>query len=325
MGRGFSRILPAVSLNFFLSSSIVDGEAEINPSEHGKFDDCMEKTALNTELSFYDSLTPWNSEQKRFLIRGFALNERMAPMLVHHGEKTEYPWPWLIVCFEDRVTLDSGWKHESSWEKAVMIWPPGSVHRYGSLEHSWRHSWLIVEAPELGEILAEYGLPIGAPFRLDAGRIFAKYLTLLHEELMQYQPDEPFLKGVLRLFLYELHRLRRDRREQIPARVLEMKLYLAEHLDEELSVETVAARFDLSAAHFSALFRRHYHVTPMRYLNLLRMNQAARLLRFYPFSCKEVAARTGFRDPLYFSRCFRRFWGVSPQTFRAREENGGII
>lgn len=285
----------------------------------------MEKTVSNPELSYYDSFTPWNSVEERFLIRGFALNDRMPPVLVHHGEKAEYPWPWLIICFEEPVTLNSGWKNESSCERSTMIWPPGSAHRYGSSDHPWRHSWLIVEFPEMGALLEQYELPVGVPLRMDAGRIFAKYLTLLHEELMQYEPDEPFLKGVLRLFLYELHRLRRDRREQIPARVLEMKLYLAEHLAEALSVEAVAARFELSPAHFSALFRRCYHVAPMRYLNLLRMNQAARLLRLYPYSCKEVAARIGFRDPLYFSRSFRRFWGVSPQSFREREQGGDGI
>ncbi|UKI32975.1 MAG: hypothetical protein L6W00_05510 [Lentisphaeria bacterium] len=113
----------------------------------------------NPELSYYDSFTPWNSVEERFLIRGFALNDRMPPVLVHHGEKAEYPWPWLIICFEEPVTLNSGWKNESSCERSVMIWPPGSAHRYGSSDHPWRHSWLIVEFPEMGALLENMSSP----------------------------------------------------------------------------------------------------------------------------------------------------------------------
>jgi AraC family transcriptional regulator, transcriptional activator of pobA len=48
------------------------------------------------------------------------------------------------------------------------------------------------------------------------------------------------------------------------------------------------------------------------------MLEAARLLRFTDLSVQEVSHRTGFRDPLYFSRAFKRHHGEPPLGYRAR-------
>jgi AraC family transcriptional regulator, transcriptional activator of pobA len=48
------------------------------------------------------------------------------------------------------------------------------------------------------------------------------------------------------------------------------------------------------------------------------MLEAARLLRFTDLTVQEIGHRTGFRDPLYFSRAFKRHQGEAPQAYRAR-------
>ena len=46
------------------------------------------------------------------------------------------------------------------------------------------------------------------------------------------------------------------------------------------------------------------------------MLAAARLPRFTDLTVQEIGHRTGFRDPLYFSRAFKRHTGRSPQAYR---------
>ena len=95
---------------------------------------------INQKISFYDNTTPWEDADQKFLIRGLALNEVMLPTLIRHGEKTAYPWPWLLVFFDDPVVLNAGTPDEVSCEKSVMLWPPRSSHKYGNSTTSWNHS-----------------------------------------------------------------------------------------------------------------------------------------------------------------------------------------
>jgi AraC family transcriptional regulator, transcriptional activator of pobA len=54
------------------------------------------------------------------------------------------------------------------------------------------------------------------------------------------------------------------------------------------------------------------------------MSEAARLLRFTDQSVQQVAQRVGYDDPLYFSRAFKRHFGVSPMAYRAQSRGRSI-
>ena len=69
--------------------------------------------------------------------------------------------------------------------------------------------------------------------------------------------------------------------------------------------------------YFRRLFKHHVTVSPLRYLNGMRMERAKDLLRLESsLSVGEIALRCGFRDPLYFSTAFRNETGVSPMEYR---------
>lgn len=272
---------------------------------------------IKFNISYYDNSTPWSQEVgKEFLIRGFAYRETISPMMIHNGDKPGYPWPWLLMFFHDPVTIVLNGSTEKVKENSLMIWPAGIAHHYGNDTRKWTHSWLIVDFQEMRQFQKNYSLPVGKPFNTDAGDIFCKYLGMFHEELKREIKDVFFQQNLLQLFLYDLYRQCKHNFIPVPHRLQEMERYLSSHLHEDLTVETIATRFGISAPHFRTLFRKHFKVSPIHYLNTLRLNKAAQLLRFYPYSCKEVAELTGFRDPLYFSRCFSRFWGVSPREYK---------
>ena len=73
------------------------------------------------------------------------------------------------------------------------------------------------------------------------------------------------------------------------------------------------------------LFRQETGMTPNKYLNSLRLQSAADMLCsvYRSNSITEVAHLCGFRDPLYFSRMFKKRYGVSPKEYypqKLREE-----
>ena len=83
-----------------------------------------------------------------------------------------------------------------------------------------------------------------------------------------------------------------------------------------LDVKRMARAAGYSRHHFSRVFAAHEGVSPARYLTRIRMEEAARLLRADPAPIKEVARRSGFNDPNYFGKVFRRYFGIGPRDFR---------
>jgi transcriptional regulator GlxA family with amidase domain len=82
--------------------------------------------------------------------------------------------------------------------------------------------------------------------------------------------------------------------------------------------EEIARRHGLSSSSFRRYWNCYVHAPPARYVMQLRMRDARRLLVETDLSIAEVARHTGFEDPLYFSRSFRKLAGVSPRLYRER-------
>jgi AraC-like DNA-binding protein len=81
-------------------------------------------------------------------------------------------------------------------------------------------------------------------------------------------------------------------------------------------LEELATAAGVSVTHYSAIFRRHTGFSPIDFLIRQRVQHACRLLDTTEFSISEVAERSGYNDPYYFTRCFRRVMGCSPRAYR---------
>ena len=71
-----------------------------------------------------------------------------------------------------------------------------------------------------------------------------------------------------------------------------------------------------TATYFSELFRETTGTTFSAYLNNIRMEEAKRLLRDTDEPVYIVAEKTGYKDPKFFSRQFRKSVGVKPADYR---------
>lgn len=94
--------------------------------------------------------------------------------------------------------------------------------------------------------------------------------------------------------------------------------YLTENLARPYNPETLARTAGLSPSHLIARFREVTGQPPTSYLEQLRLERAADLLRGTSHSVQTVADQVGFADPFYFSRRFRRRYGQSPRQFRQK-------
>lgn len=102
----------------------------------------------------------------------------------------------------------------------------------------------------------------------------------------------------------------------IPAAVERSSSYIETHYAEEITLDRLAAMTGHSVYHLSRLFKQHTGTNLVEFLTAVRMRRARELLLEDNLSIKEVSSRTGYSDPTYFARVFRKSEGVAPSEYR---------
>jgi AraC-like DNA-binding protein len=92
--------------------------------------------------------------------------------------------------------------------------------------------------------------------------------------------------------------------------------YVERNLQRKVSVSEVAKYCCVSPCHLTHVFKAVLGVSPIRYIQQMRVDRAKRLLADESLYVYEIAREIGFDDPFYFSRMFKRISGVSPGEFR---------
>jgi AraC-like DNA-binding protein len=92
--------------------------------------------------------------------------------------------------------------------------------------------------------------------------------------------------------------------------------YFSLHLQEQLSIDTLARRANMSPSWFSAVFKREYGMSPHQFLLEMRIKHAQELLQRTNLSQEEIASFCGFADVHHFSKTFKKKTGSSPGGWR---------
>lgn len=94
--------------------------------------------------------------------------------------------------------------------------------------------------------------------------------------------------------------------------------WIVEHLDEDLSVETLARRSHMSARTFARRFREETGTTPHSWVTTQRVRAAEELLERSDQSVDWIAGQVGFGNAATLRHHFSRARGLSPQQYRRR-------
>ncbi len=97
------------------------------------------------------------------------------------------------------------------------------------------------------------------------------------------------------------------------------------NIETPLSLPEIAHECKLSLRQIERLFHKYRNVTPSQYYLSLRLNHAKQLLLNTNRSVIDISIATGFETQSYFTACYRKHFGSSPRSHRARvaTENKG--
>ncbi|HKV38553.1 MAG TPA: GlxA family transcriptional regulator [Blastocatellia bacterium] len=100
--------------------------------------------------------------------------------------------------------------------------------------------------------------------------------------------------------------------------IRELQVWVADHPDANLSVETLAERVAMSPRNFARVFRRETGMTPGTFVEISRVESARRRLEESAAGVDAIASECGFGTRESMRRAFLRVLGVPPSSYRER-------
>ncbi len=91
---------------------------------------------------------------------------------------------------------------------------------------------------------------------------------------------------------------------------------LNDNLSRDISLEEISRRVEISPFYFSKLFKEETGENFIEYVTMARVQKAKDLLRDHSRSIKEISADSGYADPNYFSKLFKKIVGLTPTEYR---------
>jgi len=110
----------------------------------------------------------------------------------------------------------------------------------------------------------------------------------------------------------------RSRTRQV---VQKAKLYIERNYGRSfVTLELAAEHLSVTATYLSTIFKKELGISLIQYLTEFRLKKAKELMDADPLlPIMDVAGRVGYSDPYYFSKCFRKHYGLSPSAYLRRK------
>lgn len=91
--------------------------------------------------------------------------------------------------------------------------------------------------------------------------------------------------------------------------------FVLSHLDEDVSLLTLAEQAHISPFHFARLFRATILLTPHQFVLQQRIQRSINLIKKGKLPMAQIAVESGFYDQAHFTRAFQRFTGKTPAQY----------
>ena len=236
----------------------------------------------------------------------------------HYRQRPEGTDAWILLyCTDGRGWVEyQGTRHELKAGQSFII-PAGAPHTYGADgDRPWSLYWVHFKG-ELAPYFAEGCDRVCSMADPDPDRNTGRttlFETGFGDAQLRYACAT--LYHFLGTFRY-LQAGYAPRKDGSSLGIIERcRNYMQEHLEEHISLEDLCRFTGFSPARCNALFKEHTGMSPIAYLQELRIQTAMQLFDQTDMHINQVCHKVGIEDPYYFSRLFRKRTSLSPSAWR---------
>jgi len=98
--------------------------------------------------------------------------------------------------------------------------------------------------------------------------------------------------------------------------IKEIMTYVSDHLTEDISLNTIALKMELTPNYLSTLFKSETGMNFTTFVADTRINKAKNLLLQSHLKIYEISDSCGYSNPKHFDLCFKKLVGMTPQQYR---------
>lgn len=222
----------------------------------------------------------------------------------------------LYVKSGEMICLFDG-KYEKIQAGGYVLYPPKVPQEYE--QNGGVCYWVHFSGTAAAEAIADAGLrssPISSG-NMENDAIISTFDRMIYRYATAESNGGIALSAELLLLLAEIKRCAVDKSGvSFDDRLCSVISYMHKHYSEDVELDFYARMAYISTGRFIHLFKEIMGVSPYSYILKIRMERAAEFLALSDSSVAEVAAKVGFKDPLYFSKAFKKSFGMSPVKFR---------
>lgn len=260
--------------------------------------------------------------------------------ILHHAGKSKFKNKWchyertfhetiLYIIIEGTLYLKVNNKPFKLNPGDAILMPPGTHHvGYDEAEVSffWLHcifddSHVLDKHSAINFIknnTAPQKIVLPSHFHLHES---GKFIILMHQ-LIHYILDDytnHIIPYLFKAALIELSNQNIELTHMIQfknRRFQEIVAYIHGNFREELSVRQLAERFQYNEKYLVKLFKEHFGMTTIEYINHVRLEYCELRLLETSDTISAIAHDGGFKNEFYFMRCFKKKYDVSPTHYR---------
>lgn len=252
------------------------------------------------------------------------LDHEQNTVMMHYHDRLE-----IIHVLEGEGVVSVNLKEHEITAGDIVLLAPDEIHSVKGKKGGFVHCQTLVFQSDPFGLRGEYGLETligkGQPGNEKMCTLHSLVFDLRNTGLGEAQKVvEGILAALCGLITYHRYFVPEPVSLSSSAAALRGVLrYMREHFAEKLEVDTLAGIAGYSKYHFIRFFSKSTGYTCVRYLHMLRLQQAKKLLRETDYRLEQVGELSGFESVSYLIRIFKREEGITPYQYRKQKRNAG--